>query len=315
MAYRVLIPQDISDGGKNYLKERGYDITVHGKNGQIDLETVGEYDAILLRTAIVDRKVLDAAGKLKVIGRYGVGTDNIDLEACREKGISVTNAPYGNILSVAEYTMLMLLQCAKNTHEVEQLWRCPENDFNTRNTHCGVELAGKCLGIVGTGRIGSLVAKKAKYGFDMEIIGYDPYLSEQKQSPDVTYCSSLHDLLKIADFVTCHVPLNEETYHLIGEAEFRLMKSTAFLINASRGGVIDEEALHKALIEKKIAGAALDVFEHEPKVWPNPLFELPNVVVSPHTAGMTKESSDRVGIHAAMGIDAVLSGRMPEWTV
>jgi D-3-phosphoglycerate dehydrogenase len=314
MAYKVLLPQDIAAGGKDYLLQRGYEITI-GNSDQIDLNTVGEYDAILLRTALIDENVLNAAKHLKVIGRYGVGLDNIDLEACEKRGIRVTSAPYGNIVSVAEYVLLMILQCAKNTYEVETLWRCPKNDYNSRNTHCGFELMGRTLGIIGTGKIGSLVAKKALAAFEMNVMAHDPYIPEEKHVPGVSYTGSLIELLEQSDIVTLHIPLNQETRRLMSTEQFGHMKKTAYLINASRGSIVDEAALTRALETGVIAGAALDVFEDEPHVWPNPLFAMKNVVVSPHTAGMTVESSDRVGVHAAMGIDDVLSGRTPEWPV
>jgi D-3-phosphoglycerate dehydrogenase len=312
MAYKVLIPQNISTGGKNYLKDRGYEIAL-GTRNEIDVDIVGEFDAILLRTAVVNGTVLDAAKKLKVIGRHGVGLDNIDMGGCKKRNIRVTCAPYANIVSVAEYTLLMILQCAKNTYEVETLWRSPENDFNSRNTCCGIELIGRTLGIIGTGKIGSLVAKKVLSALEMNIIAYDSHISEEKHAPGIRYVNTLNELLEQSDFVTLHVPLNEETFHLIGADQLSRMKKSAYLINAARGAVVDEPALIKALKEGQIAGAALDVFENEPHVWPNPLFEMNNVIVSPHTAGMTVESSDRVGIHAAMGIDDVLSGREPQW--
>lgn len=315
MSYKILIPQDISRGGKQYLLDRGYEIKVDNVDGEINLKTVGEYDGILLRTAQVNKAVLDAAVKLKVIGRYGVGLDNIDLNECRRKGVKVTSAPYGNILSVAEYTMLMILQCAKNTYEVQGLWRSSINDFNSRNTHCGIEIAGRTLGIIGTGKIGTLVAKKAMHGFDMKVVAYDPYLSVEKRVEGAVYTNSLEELLVEADFITLHVPLTDTTRYLIRREQLGKMKKSAFLINASRGGTVDEQALIETLNQGTIAGAALDVFEHEPEVWPNPLFDMKNVIVSPHTAGMTVESSSRVGIHAAMGIDDILYGREPEWPV
>jgi D-3-phosphoglycerate dehydrogenase len=313
MSYKVLIPIDISAGGKDYLAKRGHEITI-GTQDEIDLNIAGDYEAILLRTSQVNGAVLNAAKKLKVIGRYGVGLDNIDLEGCRKRGIRVTSAPVANIVSVAEYTLLMILQCAKNTYEVERLWRSPQNDFNSRNTHCGIEIDGRSLGLVGGGKIGSLVAKRAQ-AFGMKILAYDPYLPQEKQAPDLAYFKSLNEMLTEADFVSLHVPLTKETHHLMGAEQFSCMKKTAYLINASRGPVVDEPALIEALKKGRIAGAGIDVFEHEPKVWPNPLFEMKNVVVSPHIAGMTIESSDRVGVHAAMGIDDVLSGREPQWPV
>jgi len=314
MSFKILIPQDISSGGKNYLLERGYEISV-GTSDQIDLKVVADYDAILLRTSLVTKEVLEAAKKLKVIGRYGVGLDNIDLEACREKGVRVTSAPFGNIVSVAEYTLLMILQCSKNTYAVEKRWRSPQNDFKSRDTHCGFEMTGLTLGIVGAGKIGSLVAKKVIPALEMKVIANDPYLPPEKRVDGVTYVNSLNELLEQSDIVTLHVPLTSETRYMIGREQFIQMKRTAYLINASRGSVVKEADLIDALNDKVIAGAALDVFEQEPRVWPNPLFEMENVIVSPHIAGMTVNSSDRVGEHAAMGIDDILSGREPKWPV
>lgn len=313
MPYKVLIPQDISGGGKNYLLERGYEIVI-GDGPRIDLETVSEYDAILLRTAVVDSRVIDAAERLRVIGRYGAEVDNIDMDYCREKGVKVTSAPFGNIVSVAEYAVLMLLQCAKNTYAVEKLWRSPANDYNSRNTHCGHEVECRTLGVVGTGKIGSLVAKKAMYGLDMNIVAYDPYLPWERRASGAEYVQSIDELMERSDYVTLHVPLNTNTKGLIGEAELRCMRRSAYLINSSRGEIVDEQALIAILRDGGIAGAALDVYTSEP-FYPSPLFDMPNVIVSPHIAGMTRESADRVGIHAAAGIDDVLSGREPQWPV
>lgn len=313
MPYKVLLPQDISRGGKDYLTERGYEL-IPGNGSVIDLAAASECDAILLRTAIVNRAVLDAAKKLKVIGRYGVGLDNIDLDCCREKNVRVTSAPVANILSVAEYTILMILQIAKNTYAAERVWRFGPHDFNSRNTHCGIELEGRVLGVVGMGKIGRLVAKKAMHGLGMKIIAMDPYVAPVALG-EYDFASSLDELLPQVDVLTLHVPLTQETRRMFGAEHLALMKPTAYLINAARGEIIDEQALITALKNKTIAGAALDVFENEPNVHPNPLFEMDNVIVSPHTAGMTRESADRVGIHAAMGIDDVLSGREPQWPV
>jgi D-3-phosphoglycerate dehydrogenase len=313
MPYKVLIPQDISPGGKNYLSERGYNITI-GTSVQIDINLVGEFDAILIRTAPVNEPILRAAKKLKVVSRYGVGVDNIDIKTCKELGIRVTFTPLGNIVSVAEYVILMMLQCAKNTRKVESQFRPPNNNFNSRDTCCGTELMGKTLGIIGAGKIGTLVEKKAQ-AFDTKIVLFDPCIPAEKRDSGKTFVDSLDDLLEQSDFVTIHIPLTENTRHYIGEKQFECMKKTAWFINASRGPIVDEAALTDALKSGKIAGAAIDVFEKEPPDSQNPLFGMDNVIVSPHIAGMTIESSDRVGIHAAMGIDDVLSGRNPEWVI
>lgn len=219
-----------------------------------------------------------------------------------------------NIVSVAEYTILMILQIAKNTYATERVRRFGPHDFNSRNTHCGVELAGKILGIVGMEKIGRLVAEKAKAAFGMQIRAFDPFCGDCGMN-GITMEQSLEALLPQIDFLTLHIPLVEGTRNLLDARAISLMKPTARIVNASRGGVVNEQALLEALRGEKLAGAALDVFEKEPNTYPNPLYELDNVIVSPHVAGMTIESADRVGIHAAMGIDDVLSGREPGWPV
>ncbi|MBP3735464.1 MAG: hydroxyacid dehydrogenase [Lachnospiraceae bacterium] len=317
MAFKVLIPKDVRAAGKQYLIDHGCEITVGDGSGHIDLDTVGEYDGILVRTGTyITEEVLSAAKKLKVVSAHGVGVENVDLPACKAHGVVVTNAPTANVNAVAEYTILMMLQIAKNTYQVEKKWRCPENDYNTRDTICGVELEGKTLGVVGNGHIGRLVAGKAMRGFGMKIVVYDVIpIPPERREPDITYVDTIDELLAMADFVTLHVPLLESTHHMVNMDFFKKMKKTACILSAARGGVIDEEDLYDALTQGVIAGAALDVFEAEPHVWPNKLFELDNVIVSPHIAGMTKESLDRVATHAAMGIVDVLTGKEPQWPV
>ncbi len=190
-----------------------------------------------------------------------------------------------------------------------------ENDWEFRNRVKGSDLAGKTLGVIGAGRVGSLVAKKARYGLDMEILVYDPYIKEIKGLPEAKLVSDLEQVFRTADFITLHLPATKETRGLIGKKYFDLMKPSAYLINAARGDVVVEKDLYEALKSGRIAGAGLDVYDPEPPKPDNPLFTLHNVILSPHNAALTTECMTRMALHAAMGIDDVLSGRRPKWPV
>jgi D-3-phosphoglycerate dehydrogenase len=314
MAYRILIPQPIAEEGKDYLRERGYEIKMGaGYTADIMKEDVEDCDAILMRTAQLPAEVLQAGKRLKVIGRHGVGVDNIDLEAATELGIQVTNAPESNANSVAEHTIGLIIACAKKFSFFDGETR--KGNFGIRDQVRGVDLEGKTVGIVGFGAIGSLVAKKAIFGFDMSAIVYDPYLAKDKVPAEITLIDSWEELFQTADFVTLHLPSTPETKGSVGKDEFGMMKSTAFLINAARGEIVNEAELIKALQGRRIAGAGLDVYAQEPPAKDNHLFQLDNVILTPHNAALTKECTIRTAIHAAMGIDAVLSGRTPKWSV
>lgn len=314
MGFTVLIPQNVSEVGKNYLTERGYALKM---GTGIDVPTlvreVADCDAVLVRTAPMSREVLAAGKKLKVVARHGVGYDNVDVGAAAELGIWATNAPLSNALSVAEHTMLLILAAAKNLYAIGERFR--EGDFDIRLRVRNVDLEGKTLGLVGVGRIGTLVGKKAALGFGMQVLGYDPYLSADKRVPEIVMTDDLDQVFTSADFISLHIPATAETKGLIGKKYFSLMKKTAFFINCARGEVVDEADLIAALKDGTIAGAALDVFELEPPAAANPLLAMPNVVATPHCASLTAESSDRMALHAAMEIDAVLSGKRPQWPV
>lgn len=314
MSYTVLIPQDIVEEGKKYLRDRGYTIKMgSGATVEAIKKDVVDCDAILARTAPFPREVIEAAPNLKVIGRHGVGVDNIDVEACTERGIWVTYAPESNASSVAEYTIGMIVALARNFLRGDKATRT--SDWEFRNRVKGSDLAGKTLGVIGAGRVGSLVAKKARFGLDMEILAYDPYIKEIKGLPETKLVSDLEQVFRTADFITLHLPATEETRGLIGKKYFDLMKPTAYLINAARGDVVVEKELYEALRTGRIAGAGLDVYDPEPPKPDNPLFTLENVILSPHNAALTTECMTRMALHAAMGIDDVLSGRRPKWPV
>ena len=315
MGYKVVIPQDITDAGKEYLVENGYDLVIG--NGKIDAESlkkiISDADALLVRSACCDKEIIDAAKKLKVIGNHGVGVDNIDVDYCTKKGIWVTNAPLSNTISVAEHTMGLLFALAHNFVFMDSETR--KGNWEIRNSLKGDDLAGKTLGLVGLGRIGSLVAKKAALGADMKVIGYDPFISADAFPEDVMPVKTVEEVFEQADYVSVHVPSLPETRGMININLFSRMKKSAAFINCSRGDVVNEEDLFKALSEGMIRTAGIDVFANEPAAKENPLFALDNIIVTPHSAALTQESMDRMGLHAAMGIHDVLSGNKPQWAV
>jgi D-3-phosphoglycerate dehydrogenase len=313
MSYKVLIPQDISEAGKKYLREKGYEIKMGSGTAVETLkEEVPDCHAIIARTASYPAEVLKAGTNLKVIGRHGVGVDNIDVETATELGIYVTNAPESNAGSVAEHTLGLIIATARHFVQCDAAVR--SGNFEIRNQLVGNDIEGKVLGLIGLGRIGRLVARKAKTGLGMKIIGYDPFIDPDSVG-DVELVESIEKVLKTADFISLHLPANEKTIGLIDKERLALMKPTAFLLNIARGGIVKESDLFEALTAKHIAGAALDVFTEEPPNPSNPLFKLDNVTVTPHNAALTRECMDRMALHAARGIHEVLSGGTPTWPV
>lgn len=314
MSFKVLIPQDITAAGKDYLREKGYEIKMGtGITVEAIAKDVEDCDAILARTAPFPAEVLRAGKKLKVIGRHGIGVDNIDVKTATELGIYVTYAPLSNANSVAEHTIMLILASAKNLVKIDREFR--NGDFEIRNRLKGMDLDGKTLGLIGLGRIGRMVAKKTTYGLGMKVIGYDPYLTKDQVDAEIELTTDWDYVFKNADIISLHLPSTPETKGRVGKSEFEMMKSTAIFINCARGDIVNETELINALQQKKIAGAALDVFNQEPPAKENPLLKLDNVIVTPHNAALTQESMDRMGLHAAIGIDEVLSGKKPSWAV
>jgi D-3-phosphoglycerate dehydrogenase / 2-oxoglutarate reductase len=306
---KVVIPQDITDAGKAYLKEKGYELIIgKGDTEQGALkELLADADALLARTAVYSEDTLRSAKKLKVIGRHGIGIDNLPVEYCKANNIPIFITPYANAGSVAEHTIGLIIACM---HSVPYCHKGVCNgEWGFRNSLGAVDLAGKVLGVIGMGRIGSLVAKKAMAGFDMKVIGYDAYISGDKFLEGVECVDSIEEIFKRADVVTLHAPATADTKDCVNKKTLSLMKPSAYLINCARGELVVEEDLYEALKEKTIRGAAVDVLRKEPPGKENPLFTLENFIITPHSAALTKESMDRMGLHAAMGIDAVLSGK------
>jgi len=315
MAYKILIPQDIPHSSKQILINLGYEIKMgRGITAEDIKKDVVDCDAVVARTAPLTREIMEAGKKLKVISRYGVGVDNIDLKAAEELGIWVTNAPESNCTTVAEHTVIMMASCAIDLINSDSNTR-NGNFASYRNRLIGMDLEGKVLGIIGIGKIGSHVAKIAMHGFGMKVIAYDPYVNSDKVMKGIEVLKDWDEIFQKSDFISMHLPLNSSTEKIVGSKEFKMMKPTAYFINCARGRIVDEQALIEALESNEIAGAALDVFYDEPPKEDNPLFKMKQVILTPHSASFTRESYDRMGEHMAKGICEVLSGKKPTWSV
>ncbi len=298
------------------LAQEGIDILKTVKEFEVDCKyglkpdelksVIKDYDALIVRSATnVTADVIDAAAKLKVIGRAGVGLDNVDLPAATKKGIVAMNTPAGNTTSTAEHTMSMILALSRN---IPQACASLKSGKWERSKFEGVELYGKTLGIIGLGRIGSTVARMAK-GFGMKIMAYDPFLSTEIAAKIGVDVAEFEDIIKNADYITIHIPKSNETKNLIGAQELSKMKKTARVINCARGGIIDEEALAQVLQNKTIAGAAIDVFDVEPPDFNSPLLKLDNCVVTPHLGASTSEAQVNVAIEIAESVRNALLGK------
>jgi D-3-phosphoglycerate dehydrogenase len=312
---KILISQPVHEAGVRVLTEKGYEVRVASDPSEATLiKEIRDCAGLLVRTAPIPASVIEAAPGLKVIARHGVGYDNIDLAAATRRGIIVAITPRANALSVAEHVLALMLALAKRIVPYDVATR--KNEWEVRNSYAAFDLDGKVLGVIGMGRIGTLVCQKAKAAFNMGVLTYDPLVPrEAMEKAGGKVVANIPDILKAADFVTLHVPSMPETKGLIGAAQLCMMKRSAFLINCARGPIVDEAALAKALKEGVIAGAGLDVFDPEPPKADNPLFGLPNVVLSPHSAGLTVECVIRMATHAAQAIVDVLEGRRPEGVV
>lgn len=313
---KVFITRLIPEKGIALLKEQGYEVEVSDFDGvlprQTLLEKVKGADAILsLLTDKIDAELFDAAGpQLKIIANYAVGYDNIDLKAAVEHNVIVTNTPKVLTESVAEHTIALILAAARRIVESDQFMRDGKYTGWAPMLFLGSSLVGKTLGLIGLGRIGTAVAKRMHDGFEMKILYFDVQRNLPLEERYHLQYVSLEVLLRESDFVSIHVPFLPATRHLIGEKQLKLMKGTAYLVNTSRGPVVDEKALVEALKNNTIKGAALDVYEGEPKMAPG-LAELPNTVLTPHTASATEEARSAMSELAAKNIMAVLNGEAP----
>lgn len=279
-----------------------------GEQAQFGLH-MKDAEAVLLSTAYqMGADVIGGAEKLKVISRTGVGVDNVDVKAATAKGVLVLNTPEANSISVAEHTVALIIAISKQLLMYDSELRA--GNFKIRRTNRSADIDGKTLGLIGCGRIGRFTADKCRAAFNMQVIGYDPYI---KELPDITLYEDIGEVFGRADYISLHIPLTDETRGMVGEKLLSRMKPTAYIVNTARGGIIDEAALAEALRENRIAGAALDVLELEPPKDDNPLLPLKNVILTPHSAALTKECSARVAHEAALGIRDYLKGNTPRF--
>ena len=294
-----------------FIAGHGYEARVATNFSETTLiKEIQNAAGFLVRTAPIPASVIDAGKVLRVIARHGVGYDNIDVGAATRRKIAVCITPRANALSVAEHVLALMLALAKRVLPFDAATR--KNEWEIRNSYSAFDLNEKTLGIVGMGRIGMLVCQKAQAAFNMKILAYDPLVPKETMEKAGAEVATVPEILKASDFVTLHVPSMPETKGLIGAAQLKQMKRSAYLINCARGPIVDEAALVTALKDGVIAGAGLDVFDPEPPKADNPLFGLPNVVLSPHSAGLTVECVIRMATHAAQAIIDVLEGRRPE---
>src|ERR1700729_1803698 len=306
MPTRVLIPDKLSPAAVDIFKQRGVDADVKtGLSKDELLKIIGDYDGLAVRSATkADKDIIAAATNMKVIGRAGIGVDNVDIPSATAAGIVVMNTPFGNSITTAEHAIAMMFALAR---------QLPAADLSTqagkweKNRFMGVELYGKTLGLIGAGNIGSIVADRA-LGLKMKVVAYDPFLSPERAKDIGVEKLELDDLFKRADFITLHTPLTDKTRNIIDAAALTRMKKGVRIINCARGGLVDEQALVEALNSKQVAGAAFDVFIEEPAT-SNVLFGHPNVICTPHLGAATTEAQENVALQAAEQMsDYLLSG-------
>jgi len=300
---KILITDAIAAAGVEILRQYAEVDIRHGLKPEQLTSIIRDYEALIVRSQTkVTSNIIEAADKLQVIGRAGVGVDNIDVEAATRRGIIIVNSPEGNIVSTAEHTIAMLLALARRIPQANSLLRSGvwSREFK------GFEIRNKILGIIGLGRVGTEVAEMAK-GLRMEVIAYDPMISESRAERLGVRLVELETLLTTSDFITIHVPLNSSTRGLIGRSQLKLVKPTAMLVNCARGGIVDEKALYDALNQDRLAGAAVDVFSQEP-AQDNILLKSDKVITTPHLAASTIEAETSAGIDIAEQIIAVLKG-------
>ena len=304
--FSILLSDEIAPEGIVILREvENFRVNDRAGIGESELRSmIGDYDALVVRSRTrVTADLLEAATRLKVIGRAGIGVDNIDVDVATRRGIVVLNAPGGNVVSAAEHTLALMLAVVRHIAAADAALRSGSWE---RGRFRGIELHGKTLGLVGAGRIGSEVAKRAR-AFGMRVLGYDPYLSKERAQQAGIQLVTLPDLLEEADIVSIHCPLTDETRGLIGSRELAALKPTAYLVNAARGGVVDEAALANALRQGTIAGAAVDVFAQEPVSADHPLLQFENMTASPHLGAATQEAHRGVGIEICQAVRDALN--------
>ncbi|RAZ85768.1 phosphoglycerate dehydrogenase [Cereibacter sphaeroides] len=308
MAPRVLVSDELSETAVQIFRDRGVEVDYMpklGKDKEKLAEIIGQYDGLAIRSATkVTEKLLEQATNLKVIGRAGIGVDNVDIPAASRKGVIVMNTPFGNSITTAEHAIAMMFACARQLPEANASTHAGKWE---KSRFMGVELFNKTLGVIGAGNIGGIVCDRA-LGLSMKVVAYDPFLSEERAKSLGVTKVELDELLARADFITLHVPLTDKTRNILSAEALAKTKKGVRIINCARGGLVDEKALAEAIKSGHVAGAAFDVFEVEPAS-ESPLFNLPNVVVTPHLGASTTEAQENVALQVAEQMsDYLLTG-------
>jgi D-3-phosphoglycerate dehydrogenase len=311
---KILITDKMALEAIELLKKADHNVTFEELDEKDLIKEIPKYDGLMIRSrtkAYEDVIKAGAKGNLKVIGRAGIGVDNIDIKACANSNIKVVNAPTGATQSVAELTITYMLSLSRNISKADSSMKKGEW---IKKKLMGTEIFEKTLGLIGCGNIGKITAKYA-IAFNMSVIGYDPFISKVDMQKDgIKKIEKLEDLMSKSDYISLHLPHIKSTHHIVNQEMLSKMKETAFLINCSRGGTVDEKALFKLLKDGKIAGAGIDVFENEPPI-DNPLLKLNNVILTPHIGANTKEGQIRAGTVCAEQIIKVLNGETPDFWV
>ena len=312
---KIIVTDKMAINGIDYLKSKGFEVdTPFGISHEELLQVIDQYDAIIVRSATkIKKDVIDRGVNLKAVGRAGNGVDNIDVEACTRRGITVVNTPEGNTMAAAEMSVALVYAIFRN---VAQAYHAAKNKDFRRNKFVGEELDGKTAGVIGLGKIGSVVVQKL-IGAGMNVVGYDPYVTDERIIQlGITRMETLEELFKVSDLITIHIPKSPESKNLIGEHELALCKKGVRIINVARGGMIDEKALYNAIVSGHVAGAAIDVQEVEPnfnkapeeqEYW-NPLLDLDQVIMTPHLGASTKEANLNCSLGVSKNVESVLNG-------
>lgn len=303
---KIVLTHRLHEAGMQILEGKVEVVITNNGNPREILSELQDADGLIIRIGSIDRETIMAAKKLKVIGRPGVGVDNVDVLAATEKGIPVVVAPGANTLSVAEHALALILASAKDIRRNDKETRT--GNFNIRNSFKAFELKGKTMGLIGYGNIGRELARLCS-AIGMNVTIYDPFVNkEQIEQLGFGYEAEIDQVLATSDVLSLHVPLTEKTRNMIGEREFDLMKPSAVLVNCARGEIVDEAALFSALSNGKIHSAATDVLVEEPVKSEHPLMQLDNFIITPHMAGLTQEAAAGVSTMAATGVLAVMNG-------
>jgi D-3-phosphoglycerate dehydrogenase len=314
MRPKVVVTERMDPAGLSLLRDQAALVELFERPGETIDQHLGDVTGLVVRVMPVTAERIAAAPRLRVIGKHGIGVDNVDLDAARARGIPVVFTPGANDEAVAEHTLALMLMLARKMERLVGLARAGKFDEGRRAAD-GTDLRGKTLGLIGVGRIGGRVAQICRGAFSMRVLAHDPYVSPERAAELGVELAEIDDVVRAADFLSVHTPLTPETRNVVSRARIALMKPGAFVVNCARGGLVDESALVEALREGRISGAGIDVFEQEPPPADHPLLALPNAIVTSHVAGSSRESLQAMSRMVAEEVLAVLRGEPPRHPV